>query len=106
MLYGVICVRAFVRKHSVARAGIPALTWVDSAAGLPRATLDGHTRALIENHTGIIEFSTEKLRLASRLGEIVITGSDLSLSQVRAGSLIAQGRIESVTMPGGGQCDD
>lgn len=106
MLYGVICVRAFIRKHTAARASIPALTWVDSAAGLPRATLDGHTRALIENHTGIIEFSTEKLRLASRLGEIVITGSDLSLSQVRAGSLIAQGRIDSVTMPGGGQCDD
>lgn len=106
MLYGVICVRAFVRKHPAARARIPALTWVDAAAGLPRATLDGRTRALIENHTGIIEFSTEKLRLASRLGEIVITGSGLSLSQVRAGSLIAQGRIDSVIMPGGGQCDD
>lgn len=106
MLYGVICVKAFVRKRSAARPGIPVLAWIDSAAGLPRATLDGSTRALIENHTGIIEFSAEKLRLASRLGEIIVAGSDLSLSQVRAGSLIAQGRIDSVTMPDGGQKHD
>ena len=43
------------------RADIPALSWLDTAQGMPRATLDGRSRALIENHTGIIEFSTEKL---------------------------------------------
>lgn len=103
-LYGVICVKAFAKRHAAAR-GIPALMWVDSAAGMPRATMDGRSRVLIENHTGIIEFSFEKLRLDSRLGEIVVTGSGLSLSQVRSASLIVQGRIDGVSMPEGGGCD-
>ena len=87
------------------RTDIPALSWLESAGGLPRATLDGRNRALIENHTGIIEFSTEKLRLASKLGEITVSGAELNLSQVRRDSLIAEGRIDSVIMPDGGRCD-
>jgi len=83
---------------------MPALTWVDSA-DLPRATLDGHSRALIENHTGIIEFTCEKLRLSSKLGEISVAGFGLCLAQVRQGCLIVRGRIDSVSMPDGGRCD-
>ena len=54
---------------------------------------------------GCDDFSTEKLRLASKLGEITVSGSDLNLSQVRRDSLIAEGRIDSVIMPDGGRCD-
>ncbi len=101
ILKGVILMRKF-RKHS---AEVPALTWIDSA-NLPRATLEGRSRVLIENHTGIIEFSSEKLRLASKLGEITVAGFDLGLAQVREKCLIVQGRIDSVSMPDGGACDD
>lgn len=93
-----------MRKYRRKRADIPALEWIGPAGGQPRATLDGSRRALIENHTGIIEFSSEKLRLSSKAGEITVAGADISLSQVRSDSLIATGRIDSVTMPGGG-CD-
>lgn len=100
-----MCVKGFSKTGKRLRANVPALTWVDSAAGAPRALLDGRSRALIENHTGIIEFSTERIRLASKLGEIVITGTDLSLCQVRADSLIVQGRVDGCAMPDGGRCD-
>lgn len=91
----------FFRRMS---ADMPALRWADTA-DLPRATLDGRARALIENHTGIIEFNCEKLRLSSRLGEITVSGDSLTLHQVCGRSLIVQGRIDSVTMPEGGRCD-
>lgn len=99
-LYGVICVKTFSGKRST-----DALTWLDAAAGLPRATLDGRTRVLIENYSCIIEYSCTKLRLSSKLGEIVVTGADLSLCQVRCASLIVQGRIDGVSIPEGGGCD-
>ena len=94
-----------MRQFRKKRADIPALEWVNPAGSQPRATLDGSRRALIENHTGIIEYSSEKLRLASKSGEITVVGAELSLSQVRSDSLIATGRIDSVTMPDGGACD-
>ena len=94
-----------MKVFSKRRADIPALAWVDYAAALPRATLDGRSRALIENHTGIIEYTAEKLRLDSRLGEIVVAGSNISLSQVRKGSMIVTGHIDSVSMPDGAECD-
>lgn len=94
-----------MRQIRKKRADIPALSWLDSACGLPRATLDGSNRALIENHTGIIEYSCDKLRLSSKLGEITVTGRDLSLAQVRCDSIVATGQIDSIIMPGGGLCD-
>ena len=93
--------RIFRRK----RIDIPALSFLESAGSVPRATLDGSDRALIENHTGIIEYTSEKLRLSSKHGEITVTGADIALSQVRSDSLIATGRIDSISMPGGGMCD-
>ena len=93
-----------MRKFRKRASEVPALTWV-SSANLPRATLEGRTRVLIENHTGIVEFTEEKLRLSSKLGEIAVAGFGLSLAQVRERCLIAEGRIDSVTMPDGGFCD-
>lgn len=89
------------RKHG---SEPTALTWVDSAL-LPRATLEGRSRVLIENHTGIVEFTDEKLRLSSKLGEIYVAGFSLSLAQVREKCLIVEGRIDSVAMPDGGACN-
>lgn len=92
-------------KHFRKRADIPALTWTEARGALPRATLDGSRRALIENHRGIIEFSCERIRLASALGEITVVGTGLCLSQVRKDCLIILGRIDSIIMPEGSACD-
>ena len=78
----------------------PALEWLASTAGsTPRATLVGQGRAFIENHTGILEFSAEHVRLAARRGEIDVRGTDLCLTEVRAHALIVRGRIQSLILP-------
>lgn len=81
---------------------IPALTWLEEASCPPRATLEGHCRALIENYRDIVEFSPEKIRLSSHQGEIVLVGAEMCLAQVRPECLMVVGRIDSVSMPEGG----
>lgn len=86
-----------------ARPHAPALEWLWDAAGNgARAVVTGGRRALIENHTGILEFSPERIRLAARDGEITVLGAQLQLAEVRPRSLIVLGRIDAVTLPGEG----
>lgn len=85
------------------RRDIPALEWLGEVAGDARATILVGSRALIENHMGLIEFTSEKIRLAVRGGEIVVSGEDLTISDARARSLIVGGRISDIALsPRGG----
>ena len=78
----------------------PALEWLWTAAGnAARATLTGNRRALIENHTGILEFSPERIRLAAPNGEITVVGEAMQLAEVRPRALIVEGRIDAVELP-------
>ena len=82
---------------------IPALEWLPEVAGDARATILMGSRALIENHMGLIEFTPEKIRLRCKAGEIVVTGEDLTISDARAHALIVGGRIADVALsPRGG----
>lgn len=82
------------------RRRAPALEWLDDVSGFSvRATMTGSRRVLIENHTGILEFSPERVRLSSKHGEISVSGAALSLTEVRPRSLIVLGRIDAVELP-------
>lgn len=78
-----------------------ALEWPGETAGAARATIIGKNRALIENFDGIIEFTSETVRLSARGGEIVVNGENIEIEQARARSLIVRGRIGGVTLPKG-----
>ena len=88
------------RRRARARRQAPALEWLQDMSGAAaRATVTGSRRALIENHTGILEFTEQCVRLNSRRGEITVRGEELSLAEVRPRSLIVLGRIDSVELP-------
>lgn len=88
------------------KRGIPALAWVNEVAGDARATLLVGSRALIENHGGLIEFTPERIRLRCKAGEIVISGAELLISDARAHSLVVSGRISDIALqPRGGRTD-
>ena len=87
-------------SRTLFRRRIPALEWLDDISGASaRATMIGSRRVLIENYTGVLEFSAELVRLSSKRGEITISGTELTLSEVRPHSLIVLGRIDAVEMP-------
>lgn len=88
------------------RRAIPALSWVGEVAGDARATILVGSRALIENHGGLLEFTPERVRLRCRAGEIVVSGAELVISDARARSLVVSGKIADIALePRGGRAD-
>lgn len=78
----------------------PALEWAeDITGGCARATAFGSRSVLVENHTGILEFTDACVRLDTRRGPICVTGTGLSLRDVRRGALIVRGDIRRVELP-------
>lgn len=78
----------------------PALEWLEDISGkAARTTAIGSRKLLVENHTGILSFSQERIRLNTGCGPLEIEGSDLSLQDVRPGALIVHGEIHRVELP-------
>lgn len=90
------------------RRSLPALEWVEDAAGqCARATAIGSRSLLVENHTGILCFTRDCVRLNTARGPLCVTGTGLSLSDVRPGALIVRGSISRVELPcAGGDAPD
>ncbi len=87
-------------RARAARGRFPALEWLDEASGaLPRVTMAGGRRAMIENHAGILEFDENQVRLLTRQGVMTLRGRDLTLSEVRPDALTVRGQIGSVELP-------
>jgi len=83
--------------------GVPALEWISDVSGrTARVTAIGSRRILIENHTGIQDFSCDLVRLSTPSGPLCVHGDGLSLCDVRPNALIVYGCIRSVDLPEGG----
>lgn len=63
---------------------------------LPKLTLLGNHELFLENHRGIIEYDTSKVRVGIKNGEIVIRGSRLQIRNMVQQELSVIGSIESV----------
>lgn len=86
--------------------GVPALEWLSELSGrTARATAIGSRRILIENHTGIQDFTDDEVRLSTASGPLCVRGRGLSLCEVRENALIVHGCIRQVDLPedGGAQ---
>lgn len=82
------------------RLDAPQLDWLCDVSGrYARVTSIGGRLLLVENHTGILQFSDTRILLATRCGDIAIDGMNLSLSEARSDLLAVRGRILSVRLP-------
>lgn len=91
------------RPKKTMRRSVPALEWVSEVSGRAvRATAVGSRRILIENHTGIQDFSDTSVTLSTASGALCVRGSGLSLCEVRENALIVRGAIRQVDLPGEG----
>ena len=58
---------------------LPAMEWAeDLVGGCARATAVGSRSLLLENITGILEFTPERVRLDTRRGPICVAGANLA----------------------------
>lgn len=88
------------KPHSPVHPNVPALEWVSDVSGrAARTTAIGCRRVLIENHTGILEFTDERVHLSTPSGDMRVFGKELTLMEVRPNALMVHGSIHRVDLP-------
>ena len=61
----------------------------------PKITLIGNLQLNIENHKGIIEYNTQRIRISSNSGMIKIIGQNLYIKTIIKEEIIITGEINS-----------
>ncbi len=64
--------------------------------GVPRLTLTGTRRALVENHRGLLEYGRERVEINGGRVRLRLNGEDLELRAMDTGSILITGEIFSV----------
>lgn len=64
----------------------------------PLVEICGEKRIYIENHSGVIEYGTERIGVRVRYGSVYIVGCDLRLCHMSGRQLLIRGKIESVSL--------
>lgn len=68
----------------------------DAVAGMPKLTITGKARVLIENHKGLIEYGRELVEVNGGRVRIRVHGGDLELRAMNQDDLVITGAIVSV----------
>lgn len=69
--------------------------------GVPDQTLveiAGERRVLVENHKGVTEYGTDRIRIQVKYGTLCICGEGLEMKRMSKRQLIITGRIEVVNL--------
>lgn len=65
-------------------------------AGMPRITVTGCRRVLVENHKGILEYGSERIHINGGRMVLKIQGSELELKSMNSTELLVTGRISGM----------
>jgi len=68
----------------------------DIVLDLPKITLVGSLQIYIENHRGIIEYSTGIVKINTKAGILVVTGTNLTIRTIVVEEIIIVGHIDRV----------
>lgn len=78
------------------------LEWLDLPQDIDpavfRVTVLGMRRLVVENHTGILQYSAACVRLLTASGVMRIEGEELQLRELAAGRLVVEGDIRAWRM--------
>ncbi|HBT46683.1 MAG TPA: sporulation protein YqfC [Peptococcaceae bacterium] len=76
----------------------------DVVMDLPRLTLVGNSRLVVENHRGLLVYTRDSIRIKVSTGEITVDGVDLILRAIRPEALVVEGNITQITLAQGVNC--
>lgn len=68
----------------------------DILLGAAKLTISAGRKALVENHRGVLEYSEERIVVASGRGKLSITGTKLRLAAMNRAELLITGKIQGV----------
>ncbi len=69
----------------------------DVMLDMPKITMVGDIKLYIENHRGIIEYSTAGVRISVMEGELAVSGEGLTLRNVLPDEICVEGKIKSIS---------
>ncbi|TEB15376.1 YabP family protein [Pelotomaculum sp. FP] len=69
----------------------------DVVLDLPKIIMVGNIQLFIENHRGIIEYTTEGVRVSVGEGEVAVVGENLMLRNILPDELCVEGKIRSLS---------
>lgn len=70
----------------------------DVVYDLPRLTMIGDRQLYIENHRGVVRFSSEVLRLALSKGQLEVRGSGLVIRTIWSEEVFIEGMISGIEL--------
>lgn len=70
----------------------------DSIIDVPRIVVVGNMELTIENHLGIIEYTSSNLAIATAKGRITVRGRDLTISSITKTLIGVRGIIEHLDL--------
>lgn len=68
----------------------------DLMMDLPKIILVGDMQIFIENHRGIVVYTPEQVKVNTTLGQLEVTGLDLTLKNILPDEIMVEGRIKSI----------
>jgi len=68
----------------------------DIVLNLCRITITGRIAVFIENHKGIMEYTSDRVKINTGNGLLIIKGEDLVLKTIIVDEITVEGRIKSV----------
>ena len=68
----------------------------DIMMDLPKIVLVGDVQLFIENHRGIVLYTSTQIRVNTSIGELEVNGLDLALRNILPDEISIEGRIASV----------
>lgn len=86
-------IRKKVKKGFSEMMEIPSDIMLD----LPKIVIVGDVQVFIENHRGIVEYSTETVRIHVGNGEVGIAGENLMVRNILTEEICVEGKIKSLT---------
>ncbi len=66
---------------------------LNTILNIPRVTIIGTYQVYVENHQGILEFTSQRLRLRMVAGQLQITGRGLMIRQVNREEMFVEGEM-------------
>lgn len=90
------------KKGILSKLGEDASSYTQFLPGIPIVEIAGDNRVLIENHSGITEYSPKRIMIKVSFGCICICGDEMDLSCMSGQQLVISGKIDTVSIMRGG----